>query len=461
LSDSTLSVGNDAGKTELGGIYVGPPVIRQALLNSFLDGIAANGMQALLDTFSIAAAIALRTTSMGIALMSSLPMLLGSIGQFLLPAYANPAKGRKYYVLFGVTGQFLFMYLAGLAGWLPDPLRAWAYVGFFVAASVSANLTGPYWVGWMGDLIPSTVRGRHFAWRSIFFSWMYLTCALLSGIFARRYGTENAPWILFASVFASAATLRVISCRFLVKQYEPVSSLGFEAFAPFKFRPSRDFLIYCIATGTFQGAAAMSGPFFNVWYLNDLHFNYLDLSIAMAVTVLGSIAFSGFWGKLADNFGSARVLWVSGLLIALVPIPYLFFHQPWQIWIFCFYSGATWGGYNLANFGYLLNATDQQHRSHYIAFSSLVVGLIGFGFALLGGFFATRLPILFHWRLQSLFLLSGTLRLAIILLLFRKFREYLHALPKRTDEIYLELPGFRMGAGLVRTVFRGFRSNED
>ena len=445
------------GETQLGGIYVGPPVIRRALLNSFWDGIMANGMIALLDTFTIAAAIALRATSMGIALLSSLPLLIGSLAQFFLPAWADPKKGRKHYVLWGVRGQALFMFLAAFAGWLPERWAPWAYIGLLVSSSISSNLTGPFWVAWMGDLMPGSARGRHFAWRSVFFSWMYLSCALTAGIVSRHYGAHNAPWSLFASVLITAAVLRVISYSFMTRQHEPVSTVALEAFSPLKFRPGRDFMIYCLATGLFQGAAAMSGPFFNVWYLQDLQFNYMFLAIALALTVLGSIAFAGFWGRLADERGTSRVLWISGLLVSFIPFPYVFDDGKWMIWICCFYSGATWGGYNLANFNHMLNATDQHHRSHYIAFASLVVGLIACCFSLLGGFLATRLPVLFEWRLQSLFMLSGVLRLGIFLLLFGKFREYREALPKNPMDIYMELPGFRMGAGLIRNVFRGFR----
>src|SRR5688500_8806521 len=54
----------------LGGMYVGPPLIREALRNSFKDGLLANGMQALLETFAIAAAVSLRASSMAIACMT-------------------------------------------------------------------------------------------------------------------------------------------------------------------------------------------------------------------------------------------------------------------------------------------------------------------------------------------------------------------------------------------------------
>lgn len=443
--------------THLGGLPVGSPAIRGALLNSFRDGIAANGMLALTDTFGVAAAVALRASSMGIALLSSLPSLLGSLAQFFLPAWADPAKGRKHYILLGVRGQCLFLFLAGMSGWIPGGWAPIAYIACFVAATVSGNMTGPYWAAWVGDLMPGAARGRHFAWRSIFFSWMYLSCSLTAGIVSRRYGAHNAPWLLFASVFTAAAALRTVSWFFLRRQHEPLPTAAHEAFTPFKFRPGRDFFVYCTATGLFQGAAAMSGPFFAVWYLRDLHESYLFLAICLTMTVLGSITFAGYWGRLADHRGTSRVLWITGLLVSFIPIPYVFTDNRWIIWASCFYSGATWGGYNLANFNHMLNATDQRHRSHFIAFGSLIIGLIGFGFSLTGGFLSTRLPVVNASRLQTLFLLSSVLRLTIFLLFFSRFREYREALPKSPMSLYMELPGFRIGAGLIRVVFRGIR----
>lgn|GEM_PF-638980 len=444
-------------KTTLGGVHVGPPVIRKTLLFSFWDGIMANGMQALNETFSIAAAIALRSSAMGIACLSSMPLLIGSIAQFLLPAFADPAKGRKYYVKWGVRSQAFFLFLAAFAGWLPEGYASWAFISLFGLSMVSAHMLGPYWMAWMGDLIPGPVRGRHFAWRSVFFSWMYLSCSLVAGSAARSYDAHNTPWKLFACVFLTAAALRTVSYLFLRLKHEPPAAMAPEAFSPLRFRPGRDFVLFCLATGLFQGAAAMSGPFFNVWYLQDLRITYLDLAIALAMTVLGSITFAAFWGRMADNFGPARVLWISGFLIALVPFPYLIFQETLAIWILCFFSGAVWGGYNLANVNHMLNATDKSQRSHYLAFGALVVGVIGCAFTLLGGYLATRLPVLLDWRLRSLFLLSGVLRLAIFFVFFGRFREYLTTLSRNSADVYMELPGFRMGAGMMRTVFRGFR----
>jgi len=291
----------------------------------------------------------------------------------------------------------------------------------------------------------------------MFFSSMYLCCSLTAGVLSRRFGSANAPWMLFFGVFSAASALRGISCFFLSRQYEPPTHGAQASFAPFRFRPGREFTRYCLATGLYQGAASMSGPFFTVWYLRDLHFNYLFVAIALSLTVLGSITFALFWGRLVDAYGAGRVLWAAALLAALVPIPYVLTANRFVLWASCFYSGASWGGYNLANFNQTLAATDQRHRSHYLAFSSLVVGLLGFAFSLTGGFLATRLPIVATWRLQSLFLLSAALRLILAGALYRLMRHSTAPAVAFRAPFYHELPGFRLGNGLVRTVARGLK----
>jgi MFS family permease len=450
------TVASPEAAVTLGGFTVGSPVVRRALLFSFWDGICNNGTLALNETFAVAAAVSLHASTVAIALLSALPLLLGSLAQYFAPSLADARKGRRHYVLLGVRLQSVFLYLAAFTGWLPDRYAAWGYVLAFAMAGISVNMTGAFWMAWMADLVPSTARGRHFAWRSVFFSWMYLSCSLLAGTVSRHYTTHNTPWMFFAVVFALAALFRFISLQCLKHQYEaPSHPIG--TVPPLQFRPDRTFLTYCLATATFQGAASMSGPFFSVWYLRDLHFDYFSLSLALCMAVVGSIAFAPFWGRMSDNFGTSRVLRISALLVAIIPIPYLFFDSKWFIWGFAFYSGSTWAGYNLSNFNQMLNATDKSHRSQYLAFFSLTGGLIGFAFSMAGGWLASHLPPIFGSSLRSLFLFSGVIRIGIFLTLFGKLREYRDTLPRRRDEVVMEFPGVRWGHGLFRFALRPFR----
>src|SRR5258708_4491963 len=133
----------------LGGIEIGPPAIRQALVLSFWDGTFATVMIALTETFAIAAAVSLKAPSMAIALLGSAPLLLGSLGQYFLPAFIDVTHARRAHVLVGVALQSAFLLVAAFTGFLPIPYAAWAYVAAIALAGVSANVITASWASWM------------------------------------------------------------------------------------------------------------------------------------------------------------------------------------------------------------------------------------------------------------------------------------------------------------------------
>jgi MFS family permease len=451
-------------KQTLGGVVVGPPAVRQALLISFWDGTFATVMVALTETFGIAAAVSLAAPSMAIALLGSTPLLLGSLGQYFLPAVLDVRQARKRQVLVGVGLQAFFLLAAALSGFLARPAAAWTYVALVALAGVSANVTTASWVSWMGDLVPAAIRSRHFAWRSRLFACVNLSCALVAGFLAKGYSTNNAPWSFFTAIFVCAGAFRLLSQQMLRRQYEPpVRASGPGARPDWHARPGRDFVSFSVANALVQGAAAMSAPFFNVWYLRDLHFNYFALAVASCCAIVGNIISLPAWGRLADRIGSPNTLRISGLLVSIVPLPYLFFTSHMAVWVINFGGGIAWAGYNLVSFNYMLSASENRDRTRLFAFASAVTGVVVFSMTLLGGFLATRLPVLFSSPLQGLFLVSAVLRLFAFTVFFPQLREQvlvarqsLHP-GERSQDLFNEEPGLRVGLGLLRNFFRAFR----
>jgi hypothetical protein len=76
---------------------------------------------------------------------------------------------------------------------------------------------------------------------------------------------------------------------------------------------------------------------------------------------------------------------------------------------------------------------------------------------LLGGVLATRLPVLFTWQLQTLFLVSALVRIATFSFFFRGFHEYAPRAGQSAQELFNQIPGYRVGLGLLRNFFRAFR----
>src|SRR4051812_32383316 len=174
-------------KRTLGGVDLGSPLIRRGLLFSFGEGLMSNGMLALNDTFAVAAAVSLHASSLAISFISALSLGIGYICLYLAPALANPLKGRKPYVVLGVRTQAILLLVCALTGWLPGSIASYIFIGTFILAAISSHATGAFWVAWMGDLIPTAVRGRHWAWRTAWFACTSLVCSLTAGFLARRY----------------------------------------------------------------------------------------------------------------------------------------------------------------------------------------------------------------------------------------------------------------------------------
>jgi MFS family permease len=445
-----------APKQLLGGIEVPRAEVRHALVLSFWDGTFSTAMIALTETFAIAGAVSLRAPTMAIALLGSLPLLLGSFGQYFLPAFIDVRHARKTQVLIGVGLQSFFLCLAALTGFLQQPYAAWTFVAFIVLAGVSANVTTASWASWMGDLVPTEARSRHFAWRNRLFAFVNLSCALSAGALAANYSTGNAPWTFFTGLFLVAGLCRAASYQMLRRQYEPPHENA-QRDSEWRARPSHDFKVFCLGHALVQGAAAMSGPFFNVWYLRDLHFNYLALAITSSATIIGSIVSLPLWSRLADHFGNRTTLRISGLLVGVVPLPYLFFTRPEAIWVINAGAGVAWAGYNLVSFNQMLSASENKNRARLTAYASTVTGTVVFTMTLIGGYLATHLPTLFDFQLQTLFLASALVRIATIVLFFPRFHEYAQPRGVSPQDLYNQIPGYRVGLGLLRNFFRAFR----
>ncbi len=434
----------------LGGVRVGSPVVHRALVFSLFDGIAATGMVALTETFGIVAAVSLNAPDMAIALLGSAPLFLGSIGQYaLLPRIG---RARKRLVLRGVALQASLLALAGLSGFLPGRAAAWIYVACFVLAGISANVTAAAWTSWMADLVPAGIRGRHFAWRGRVFALVNLSCSIAVGLLSAGYDAHNAPWRLFTMTFLCASAFRFISLQMLRRQYEPPGTAS--PVGERRVRPSRDFVKFCCAHGLVQAATAMSGPFFTVWYARDLRFDYLTLAATGSFTILGNIVSLPLWGRLADRSGGARVMRLAGVLVCLVPLPYCLSGDFRLVWATSLFGGVAWAGYNLASFNQLLHLSSEGSRTSLIAYATVIIGALVFPMTLLGGYLAPRLPTVFTWRLQTLFLLSAALRFGAIALLPRIGGPTGR---QPAEDLFNAIPSYRAGLGLLRNVFRAFR----
>ena len=423
---------------------------RSALVASAWDGVFATMMLGIVETFGVAAAVALGVPSVPIALLGTLPIWLGTLAQLLLRRGVI-GRARKPWVVRAVRTQATMLLFLALTGWAPVGWAAPLYVVAFVLYGASNAAVGHLWLSWISDVCPEVMIGRHMAWRSAIFACVQLTTAAAAGWLARGFTSLSAPWSVYALAFAVAAAARYASGGFLSIQYEPPIA---SASPPDKrFRPSLALARFARAIALFNGAALLAGPFFNVWFLRDLGFSYLAFAMAGASSVAGTLVANRFVGSLADRFGATPVLKVGAVFAALSPVTYLWIDGAWQVWLANFASGMAWASVNLAAFKYLVQAARGGPKHPGFVYANLWLTTTVLVMSLVGGILAPHLPTLFTWPLQTLFLLSALARIGVVVVFFARLVDLE---PEKRANRRTKVASFRSLVERLRTIPAGF-----
>src|SRR5262245_25518044 len=137
--------------------------------------------------------------------------------------------------------------------------------------------------------------------------------------------------------------------------------------------------------------------------LRDLQLSYLTYMALQVCSSFASLVALPLWGKHADMVGNVRVLRLSAFFAALIPLFWLFSHDPAYLMVIQIFGGFCWSGVALSAANFIYDAVSPQKRVRCIAYFNVINGVALFLGSLLGGFLASRLPPLFGYRLLSLF----------------------------------------------------------
>src|SRR5690606_19586644 len=147
------------------GQYSKDPAIDRALRHSVRDGMAYSIAAGGGETYFSAFALFCGATAPQVALLTTLPPLLGSLAQ-ILSAWLGNFVGRKRLILTGATLQaFTWLPIIALPFWFPDQAVA-ILLALFALYHGAGNLVAPQWTSMMRDLVSERRRGRYFGHRT-------------------------------------------------------------------------------------------------------------------------------------------------------------------------------------------------------------------------------------------------------------------------------------------------------
>ena len=411
--------------------YSKDPATNRSLKHSIRDGVAWSIQVGAGETYFSAFALFLRATAPQVALLSTLPSLLGSLAQ-LFSAWLGRFAGRRRLVLIGCVLQALL--------WLPILLVPVLFEGRVITALLvlyhsAQHLSAPQWTSIMRDLVSERRRGRYFGHRTRLTTIATFAALVGAGLILHHFDTSGRTYTGFVIVFGLAMLARAVSVYHLSYLHEPATSSA----------PPPDLHIShwwrsLVDTGAvsfstyymlMNAAVGISAPFFTVYMLRDLELSYLAFMVLTGTSVFTQFLTLAMWGRIADIYGNRLILLVTSMTLPVVPMLWLVTDNYWYLMFCQAVSGFSWSGFTLASGNLLYELVPRSRRAAYVAFHNVGMASGVFGGAMLGSALVLVLPVrgvLFSdsgivSNLLWLFLLSGLVRALIAGLMARRVRE--------------------------------------
>ena len=405
------------------------------------------------ENYFSAFALLLHASPFQIGILSALPQLVGVVAQLLSVKLLQFLRRPRHLLIAGGWAQaFCWLPILSLPLFLPE-YGPWLFIGCAILYFGFGHATAPVWNSLLVDVVEADSRGAYFARRARTTALTSFMALGIAGVLLTLGQKWDLSWIGFLVIFLGAAAARIgaTRCQTRVSNLLPVHHIE----APHGFRhfltkaATRDFRAFLLFSGLMHFAVLISGPFFVIYLLRDLHWSYLQYAGWMASSISAQFLTLGPWGQIGDRYGNKTLLALTASAVPFLPMGYLLSEHYLFLLILNFFGGVIWAGLSLGLQNYVFDSLRPEERTRGVALAN-AMNAVGWGLgALAGSWLATLLPSqvsLGSWQvspasnLPFLFCLSGALRLIIALVLLRTFEEPRRIVSSPNGHLLRELP---------------------
>jgi MFS family permease len=419
------------------------------------DGIFWSIMLGVGEAFVNPFVIALSASPSFIGLINSIPLFFGSISQIFVFYLKSLFKNLKSIVLFFVLLQaFVWLAFSYLAFISFNNQSHFEFIlelvlVLFTLYFIFGMIPVPFWNTWISNLIDKKNFGKFFSLRNQYLIFFQFAALLFAG-FLLKSVFKDKTMLGFSLLFLVAFFARLLSSYFIFltpdnnKEQEENNTkeenknsfkFGFRAFlknANFENYKNLSLFNFFLIFGVY-----IASPFFDLYMLKVLNFDYLSWSIAVFASGFAKIFAFRYWADGIRIFGQRTILFATSLAASFVPLFWLFISNPFEVFLVNFFTGFVWAGYDLIIFLYLLSPSSENIKIAYSSFFQLLKGLgillgsISAGFLL--GFLENSIEI--HYAFFIIFILSAIFRFLAVFLFQKKldthpFENYKKILPR-------------------------------
>lgn len=384
----------------------------------------------------------LGANAMMLGILSAIPVTASTLQILASYILERWQQRRTLLLVFGLISRLLWAVIGLIPLLVPSQLahmRIYALMALLAASAGCASFINVSFYSLMGDLVPMRIRGRYFSSRQA----VSLLAGILTGLFVSFLMDRVDGFIGYTIVLVIAGLFGAADiCCFFVVKWPPMQPHEGK-------REGLLSMIRCVLrdkpymriVGYFtlwSFAVNISGPFTNVYFLEQVRMSYTEITLIMQIlpNIITVLVISR-WGRNADQYGNQPVVQLAGLYCMLMPLTYLFTGPRSFLILPGAYvlSGIFWPASDLGTQNMYLAKSPTHNRSMYIAIFFASTQLLGTALSNFIGGILMNGPLL---RLQALeipfthgpltrydfiFLLSGILRIVLVLGILPRLRE--------------------------------------
>ena len=399
---------------------------------SIKEGSVGVFSNVLAENYIIPFSLSINATPFQVGLLTSLGNLISPLGQ-LIGSQQIERRPRKKVLIRGIIGQsvmwimFIFITLifpfSLLSPWLP-----WILIAVYLIFMLFSGMMTPPWFSFMGDIVPDTVRGRYFAKRNLITQLIAIIGTISISFLLDFLGINNLIFLGFLIIFIIGISARLISMVLFNGHYYPPYNFEVKDHVKtsqfLKELTKSNFGKFTLLVSFLTLGQWIAKPFFSVYMINELDFDYsLFIIINLSSTLIG-LFFFPLLGRYSDKFGNVNLLRIGSLIIPFLPFLWILFNTPLQIILgIQIWSGIGWTSFNLAASNFIYDNIPSKKRGKYIALYNLLIGVsITLG-GFIGSIIITIIDIMMINPFHLVFFLSGLVRLSAVIILIPKVKE--------------------------------------
>jgi MFS family permease len=365
--------------------------------------------------FALFAIGVLGASNYQVSLINSLPQFIGMFAMVLCSILMGKLNEKKRFTAYSILFTRLFFIFMFFVLYIPDEYQSWVFVLLVGCMNFPGSFANLSWQAFIGDLIPDFRRSGFFGDRNKILTVVGMASTFIFGLLLQQFDKSNPlPYkILFLiALFSGLIEVYYLTKHIEIKKENVIVQEKKEKVINWNAFRDKPFVYFMICGLFFNFAWQMAWSLFSIYQIKDAHANGMWISLFSVANQVAQVLSFKWWGRMADKYSNAKMMILVAIGMASTPILTILSSNLIYLTMVNATSGLFVSGTVLILFNQLLEVTNDNNRSSYIANYNVLLAIVGFIAPQFGVF------LLEQTNMDIAMIISGVLRASSAIFFF-------------------------------------------